>query len=103
MRDAKNIKQQEVAQHCGVSNSLISQYESSRTNPPDDIKVKLADFFNVSVDYLLGRETENGLALDKEVMRLPIVGTIKRAGEPILAVQNIEGYAVIERKYLKSG
>lgn len=33
---------------------------------------------------------------------MPIIGTI-RAGEPVQAVQNIEGYEVIERKYLTSG
>lgn len=78
-------------------------YENNKVVPPDDIKIKLAEFFNVSVDYLLGRtDIEQKIIADKEIVRLPIIGVI-RAGQPILAVENIEGHHIIERRFLKTG
>ena len=103
LREARDIKQKELVAYCGVSGSLFSQYENNKVIPPDDIKLKIAEFFNVSVDYLLGRtDIDEEAVMDKEIVRLPIIGTI-RAGEPILAVQNIEGYQIIERRHLTPG
>ena len=103
LREMRNVSQKELIKYCGVSGSLFSQYENNKVTPPDEVKTKIADFFNVSVDYLLGRtDIEKGEVTDKEVVRLPIIGNV-RAGIPTLAVQNIEGYQVIERRFLEPG
>lgn len=47
--------QQQIANYLGISQNTYSQYEVGVLNYPVDSLIKLADFYNVSVDYLLGR------------------------------------------------
>lgn len=47
--------QKQIAEVLGVSQNTYSQYEIGVLNYPVDALVKLADFYNVSIDYLLGR------------------------------------------------
>ena len=55
LREQKELSQLELAKILNISNSTLSQYEAGNRVPGDDIKNKIADYFNVSVDYLLGR------------------------------------------------
>ena len=47
--------QKEIAEYLNVKQNTYSQYEIGVLNYPLDVVVKLADFYGVSVDYLLGR------------------------------------------------
>lgn len=58
LREKNNLSQLELAKKLQISNSTLSQYESGARTPSDDIKLKIADFFDVSTDYLLGK-TDN--------------------------------------------
>jgi transcriptional regulator with XRE-family HTH domain len=49
------IIQVELARELNITSQSLSQYELGRRTPDIDMINKLADFFNVSVDYLLGR------------------------------------------------
>ena len=51
------MTQQKLASLLGASRSSISMWESGENQPDNDTLLKLANIFNVSVDYLLGRET----------------------------------------------
>jgi len=55
LRESKGLKQKELAAQLGLTEGAIGLYEIGRRNPPIDTLNKLADFFDVSVDYLLGR------------------------------------------------
>lgn len=55
LREAKGLKQEELAQKVSVSPSAIGMYETNKREPNNEIILKLADFFNVSTDYLLGK------------------------------------------------
>lgn len=59
IRKEKKVTQEELAKIIGVERSTIGKYESTTTIPSPDILTKLADYFNVSVDYLLGREANS--------------------------------------------
>lgn len=50
-------KQKELAAHLGIQDNTISYFVSGRRTPNTEQIVKIADFFNVSADYLLGRTT----------------------------------------------
>ncbi len=50
-----NLNQSEFANILNIRNTTLSQYENGINIPNDDMKIKIADYFNVSVDYLLGR------------------------------------------------
>ena len=56
LRIEKQLTQTEVAKRIGVSKAMISSYELEQRSPSYDILIKLATFFNVSTDYLLGLE-----------------------------------------------
>ncbi len=55
VRKASRLTQADVARAVGVSRTMIVRYESGERCPPLDILLKLADFFGVSLDYLVGR------------------------------------------------
>lgn len=55
LRLEKGVKQKEVAEKCDISPQCISQLELGTRNPTGTTLVALADYFNCSVDYLLGR------------------------------------------------
>ena len=54
LRDEKNLTQQELANELGVARMTINFYESNRRTPDIHFAVKAANYFNVSVDYLVG-------------------------------------------------
>lgn len=55
LRQEKGVSQQALAQTLGVGKSAISMMESGQRAPSTEILVSLADFFDVSLDYLVGR------------------------------------------------
>lgn len=55
LREEKGLKQDELANILSISPSAIGMYERDAREPNDDIKIKLAEYFNVSIDYLLGK------------------------------------------------
>ena len=58
LRTAKKISQQTLAEYLGVSRSLVHNYESGKNRPDYEGLLKLADYFEVSLDYLTGRTDE---------------------------------------------
>ena len=65
LRLDKGYTQKQIAEILGVSQNTYSQYEIGVLNYPVDALIKLADFYQVSVDYLLGR-TEQKKPYPKE-------------------------------------
>jgi transcriptional regulator with XRE-family HTH domain len=55
LRLEKGITQNELSNYLGLTPKMVSFYELGERFPPYDIILKLADYFNVSTDYLLGR------------------------------------------------
>ena len=55
-RKASGKTQKDVAEYLGVGQSTYKNYECGIREPNDDTTVKLAELFNVTTDYLLGRE-----------------------------------------------
>ena len=58
MRKKKGISQLRLATELNTTQNTISRYETGEREPGIDELIKIADYFNVSVDYLIGR-TEN--------------------------------------------
>lgn len=54
LRRQAGLSQRELGEALDVSHYTISAYEKERSEPGDQIKVRLAQHFNVSLDYLLG-------------------------------------------------
>ncbi len=55
LMNQKGLTQQQLADAIGCSRKSISQYCNGKSIPDDVIRIQLADYFNVSVEYLLGQ------------------------------------------------
>ncbi len=55
LREDMDLRQIDLANATGIDQKTISNYETGKTNPDSFAIIKLADFFNVSADYLIGR------------------------------------------------
>lgn len=55
LRNAAGLTQVEIAEKLGISRSTIGMYETGAREPDFETLEKIADFFNVDIDYLLGR------------------------------------------------
>lgn len=53
-RDAKGWTQSEAAEHTGISKESLSGYENGRERPPFERIVRIAEVYEVSLDYLAG-------------------------------------------------
>ena len=54
LREDKDLKQEEVANLLGISQTNYSKYELGKINIPINSLIVLADFYDTSIDYLLG-------------------------------------------------
>ena len=72
LRKEKHISQREAAEQLGVSQALLSHYEKGIRECKLDFVVKVADYYNVSCDYLLGISDAYlpivGEVLDKDIV-----------------------------------
>lgn len=55
LRTEKNMSQQELADALGISKSAVNMYERGDRQPNFEVLESIADYFNVDIDYLLGR------------------------------------------------
>lgn len=55
LREEKGLSQEKLSREILVGCSTIGMYETDRRDPNYEITIKIADFFGVSIDYLLGR------------------------------------------------
>lgn len=85
LREEKGLKQSELAKIFNISPSSIGMYETDKREPDDNLKMRFAEFFNVTVEYLMGLDKTSNKRL------LPVLGTVK-AGYNYLADENIIGY-----------
>jgi transcriptional regulator with XRE-family HTH domain len=70
LRKANGLNMKELGSKVGLSESTISLYENGKRQPDNETMLKFADFFGVSVDYLLGRQEEPTPTLTDEEKEL---------------------------------
>ena len=58
LRVEKNKTQLNVQMETGIEQALLSKYESGKRIPPTETLITLADYYDVSMDYIMGR-TDN--------------------------------------------
>lgn len=95
LRKNNRLTQAEIAKIIGVNQNTYSYWENEKTKIDNATLAKLADYFNVTIDYLLGRDenTKNSPANQKGI-KIPVLGHVV-AGIPLEAIENIEGYEEI--------
>ena len=64
LRVNSGLTQKELAKLLNITNKAYWSYESGRTEPNIETLIKIADYFDVSLDYLCGRQNKNLLFID---------------------------------------
>jgi repressor LexA len=102
LRNLKGVSQAELGKALDVERSTVCQWEKGNRSPDYMTLCKIADFFGVTVDYLLGRENELAIKNqidvgELEMYPIPLVGKVV-AGMPIECEEYIEGYVYINHR-----
>ena len=104
LRLSVDMSQNEFAKALGLSKSSVNMYERGEREPGIATLEAIADFFNVDMDYLLGKSDCRNRYLESlgvlydniipmpTMRRIPLLGSIA-CGAPILAQDNLEGAA----------
>ncbi len=58
LREDNDKIQTELAEYLNVKQTTYSKYELGKINIPVEVLIKLADYYDVSIDYLVGRSKE---------------------------------------------
>lgn len=101
LRKQHKLTQADLAKVLEVAESAVSMWELGRRRPDYEMLEQIADYFNVDMNYLLGKsdipnqyqatlERIKNILPMPQMNRIPILGTIA-CGDPILAAENIEG------------
>lgn len=104
LREEKNMTQAELGKALEISPSAIGMYEQGRRTPDIPTLKKIASYFNVSLDYLLGNapaKTVQQKTTGRGV-RILVLGRVV-AGIPIEAVEEILDYEEITHELAATG
>lgn len=100
LREQRGFSQKEFAAEMDLPYTTYNSYETGKRAPDFDMLSRFADYFHVSVDYLLGRdapsesdETVSGLIAVKK-KKIPVLGEIA-CGKPIFADEDREVYVSV--------
>ncbi|MDI6871197.1 MAG: LexA family transcriptional regulator [Bacillota bacterium] len=112
LREGRQLLQKELADALGISRNTLASWETGHRTPEMSAVQRLADYFGVSLDYLLGRSdpwqtAESPVSYPSpgapnEMLRLPVVGAI-RAGEPVPAADSVEGHVSVPAEDVQDG
>lgn len=107
LRNEKKINQRELANFLKVAPSTISMYESGQREPNFEVLESLADFFNVDLNYLLGKSDKTTKLMIEDSqptqgLKIPVLGIVA-AGIPISAVEDILDYEEVPQSWESQG
>ena len=82
LRLSSNLTQNEMAEKIGISRSTIGMYETGAREPDFETLEKIADYFNVDTDFLLGRTSQTTLLPET-------LGTYSKTREPTAVYEQL--------------
>ena len=94
LRKSKRLTQQQLADIFFLNKSSISRYENDSQLPENEQLQKLADYFNVSIDYLLGRDENPNPTSSPEMLTKKEKLDIEK--EALQMIENIDKAKVVE-------
>ena len=83
-----------VAKSTGIPASTFTDWKNGRSSPKADKLRRIAEYFDVPLEYMLGADASASTASSKK-KKIPIIGEI-RAGSPILTNETLLGYESAE-------
>lgn len=93
LREGRGLTQSDLADELEISEPQIWRYENGESKPRGDVVIKLATFFGVSSDYLLGLTDDPGMHIqgDLSLTERAAISAWRR-GQPLEAVKIIIGH-----------
>lgn len=73
LREDRDMRQSDLAAATGIDQRTISNYETGKTSPDAYALIKLADFFDVSIDYLVGRTSVDYSSNNKRISKIDAI------------------------------
>lgn len=87
LRESQNLSQRECASQLDISKTTLCYYEQGKISPSVETIIKLADFFDCSIDYLLGHQTKDLIyASDLTTQQTKIINEIKQMTDDDLLI-----------------
>ena len=103
LRKANHVTQRHLADSLYIDCSTVTKWETGKAIPSPETLNKVADYFGVSVDYLLGRTNSRSAPDDSSKgVKVPVLGNVQ-AGIPIEAVEDIIDYEEISQEMASRG
>lgn len=102
LRKAKGITMKETALQLGMPYTTYVSYEKGQREPNSDVLIKFADFYDTTVDFILGVEKDIDIPAATTGVMIPVLGYV-RAGVPMTAVENIIDYEEISKEDAAKG
>ena len=99
LREQSQLSQKEFAAKMNIANNTLSMYENDLRVPNDTIKSKIADYFGVTIDYLLGRAP---IETGGDIVQIPVLGSIP-AWIPLEAIEDIVDWEDIPKAMCSGG
>ena len=101
LRKAKGLSQEELGKRFDVIKQTVSNWENGVSTPSYKVLIELADFFQVSIDFLLGYQIKNNVqqAQGEDTTKIPIYSP-KSASEGFFSPTNIIGYEPVPQSYI---
>lgn len=100
LRKSKNLYQKDIADYLGIERTTYVKYENNTIIPNIEILKKLAEFYDVTVDYIIG--ADNNPTGNKSGVKIPVLGRVA-AGIPIDAIEEIIDYEEVTPEMAKRG
>ncbi len=101
LRESRNLSQYVLAKHLGISQSTVGNWESGIRQPKTDVLERIAEYFHVSVDYLLGREEAAEMTMPDPTW-INVLGRVA-AGIPMEAIEEVIDREQITEAMARSG
>lgn len=90
LRTEKGFSMKKAGESVGVSDAAWNKYEKNKSNPSYGILIKIADLFDVSIDYLLGRSNIRNEKLSETIHNTKSINE-KLNNEDIIESANLTG------------
>lgn len=99
LRTVHGLSQKVIADYLGCSTVVYSRYETGSREPSTETLERLADYYNVTVDYLIGK---SNIPKNGGIARIPVVGTVI-AGIPTSAIEDVIDWEEISEDVARRG
>ncbi len=85
LRASKGLTMEQLGKEVNSTKGTISNYENGNKKPSLDMLIKLADYFDVSIDYLIGR-TNDSVLHQKDDWLVSVIFSFSKTKAPYISI-----------------